>query len=1227
MSSGELGRSAIATAQAILAELRRRRPEDHSLMRATTELAAAIWTATTAFRTPDERHEARVLGRLMADPAGQAFTNLLADRAYRSRDPERVVAAMIHLLDSLGPPAYLSVAERLALGGVRIVGPTLPSVVARATLRQMRERTRSVVLSARTTQLSTHLARRRAEGVRLNLNWLGEAVLGEREAEQRLDQYLQLLRRPDVEAISVKVSTLTSQLRLVAQDATLRRLRPRLRALYRAAIANPFQTTSGQLVPKLVNLDMEAYRDLELTLELFRSVLGEPAFRGLKAGIALQAYVPDSYNAQQELTRWAVDRVAVGGAPIRLRIVKGANLAAEQVESSQRGWVLPVYASKGEVDANAKRMLDFAIQPPHLAGVEVGIASHNVFDIAHGLALSAARGIDQGVSFELLEGMADPLRRVLRSIAGDVLLYGPVVEERTMQSAIAYLIRRLDENTAPENFLHHSFAMTVGDTAWREQKRRFFRACQDQHQVSRTPRRQRSAPVAAPSLDTPFRNEPDTDFTQTDQREQLLHVLAAGHDAPPFDVPFQIDGVLDCPRPLVDGFDPSRPGVVPYRHPLATPPQIERAIACAVRTQRSWSRRPVEERSAILARVAEHLRSNRQRLILAMVLDAGKAIEQADAEVSEAIDFAEYYRRTYLDLVGSDSIRATAKGVVLVASPWNFPLAIPAGGVLAALVAGNSVILKPASETPWVASLLATACWDAGVPREALQLVFTSDEWASRLVTDPRIAAVILTGGTATAQLFHELRPGIDLMAETGGKNALIVSPAADRDLAIASAVKSAFGHAGQKCSAASLLICVGEVYDDPGFRMALRDATRSLPVGSAWNPDSVVTPLIHPPTGALAESLGGLAPGEHWLLESRCDRTNPRLWHPAIKLLTQEGGPGHRVELFGPVLGVLRARSLDDALRIANATPYGLTAAMHSLDEREQQRFIDGMRAGNLYVNRDTTGAIVGRQPFGGYQASSFGPGAKAGGPNYVAQLVHLRDRRRRTRREVALLPAVELLCGRLRAELPEHSFARLRQAAAEYAAALEDHFGRDHEPIEVLGQVNVFGYRELSGLLVRVTRSSHPVDVACICAAALTCMDRFELSVAPDAAPDLGWLAQVPGALLRQESAAEVAARVERVSAGPLGQPRAIERIRVAGPPEPELANAAALAGIHLATQRPLRSGRWELLHYVRELSISMDTHRYGNLSGEALAPLGARHRGVETVPDEAPPRTAAE
>jgi RHH-type proline utilization regulon transcriptional repressor/proline dehydrogenase/delta 1-pyrroline-5-carboxylate dehydrogenase len=1172
-------------------------------------LASLLFEAAEHRKSRVDRANADLLARLMNDPDGQVFTNLLADRAYRTKDPERLVDSIQHLLDRLGAPRSMPALDRLAMSGIRVLGPSFPRTVARAVIEKLRERTRQVILAAEEPALSRHLAERRERGVRMNVNWLGEAVLGEAEAEARVRKYEELLARPDVEALSVKLSNLSSQVRPLAWEASLSRLRPRLGRVYRAALEHRFVKADGLTATKLVTLDMEAYRDLELTVALFREVLEQPEFKHLRAGIALQAYLPDSYGVLRELTEWALARVERGGAPIRVRIVKGANLAAESVESSVRGFTLPIYGSKAEVDANYKRMVEFACRPEHLVGVELGIASHNVFDLAFGLVLRARAGASRAISFELLEGMAEPLRVALSDVARDVLLYAPVVEERAMQSAIAYLIRRLDENTSEENFLRHAFEMRVGDAHWKQQERRFLEALELRHQVSERPRRTALRP-SPPDLQRTeaFENEPDTDFTLRANRAWILAELTRQRDRGCFSVPIQVAGVERDAGPSLPGFDPSRPGVVPYQYAVATPAEIEDALACAEAARRQWGHTRVEQRSELLARVADGLRRRRGELIAAMVLDAGKRIEEADAEVSEAIDFAEYYRRSAAELTGSAGLVAIPKGVALVTAPWNFPLAIPAGGTFAALATGNAVLLKPAPETPWVAALLARIAWDAGIPKQALQLVTCEDEVASRLVQDERVDVVILTGGTGTAQLFQELRPDIDLLAETGGKNAVIVTASADRDLAIVHAVQSAFGHAGQKCSATSLLVCEAEVYDDPAFRDGLRDAVQSLPVGPAWDPDSVVTPLIHPPSGALLRSLRTLDEGESWLVEPKPRPDNPRLWSPGVKLGVQEGSFTHQTELFGPLLGVMRAENLEEALRIANGTPYGLTAGLMALDEREQATFLEHQRAGNLYVNRGTTGAIVQRQPFGGQKASSFGPGAKAGGPNYVAQLVRFEELE--PGRGVAeLWPEVSALVEALSQRLTARERMRLGAGARDFARALEHHFGRDHEPAELIGQVNVFRYRPLSGLIIRAASGTLPGELALALAGALTCESEVAVSLAPAVAAALPELFSVPALHIVVESAAQLTERLEALAPS---EPRsevapAVERIRCVGQTEAELRRVAQRLGVHLADEPPLAWGRWELRHYVREQSVSVDTHRYGNLSGERLAPLG--------------------
>jgi RHH-type transcriptional regulator, proline utilization regulon repressor / proline dehydrogenase / delta 1-pyrroline-5-carboxylate dehydrogenase len=1181
--------------QTLLDEVRGAADSGPELQRATVVVAEALLTRVSALRTRDELAHEHMLGRLMHDQVGQTFTTCLTDRVYRSADPSLIVDVARQLLRRLGVPRYLPASGRAQLQLLLRAGPFVPRMAADGMLRRLREETRSVVFSAQEPALSQHLQLRRSQGVQVNLNYLGEAVLGEDEAAARCASYEALLARPDVYSISVKLSSIASRIEPLAFRETLDLLKPRLRRIYRCALDNRYARPDGSSVAKLVTLDMEAYRDLDLTFALFSELLDEPELRPLQAGLVLQAYLPDSFEYQRALTHWARARVERGGAPARLRIVKGANLAAESVESSLRGWQLPIFDGKPDVDANYKRMLEYACQPERARALHIGIASHNLFDVAFGLVLRASHGVAREVSFELLEGMADPLRRTLQSVTDQVLLYCPIVEPGSMQTAIAYLMRRLDENTAPENFLRNSFGMHLGDASWQQERERFEQAFVGRHELPSAARRRqdrgrevdpRAARIVAVSAERnagPFGNEPDTDFTFAANRRFILDRIERLRTRETFEVAMQIGGEHVLRAPLHDGFDPSRPELCPYRHPLATGEELERALQTASDAARRFATSSVAERAALLQRVAQGLRRGRGELIAVMLLDAGKRADQADAEVSEAIDFAEYYAANFLEHAQRPELALTPKGVVLVTPPWNFPLAIPASGTLAALMAGNAVILKPALETVLVAERFADVCFRAGVPKDVLQLVFCEDELGSRLIRDTRVASVVLTGATATAQLFRSLRPGLDLLAETGGKNAVIVSALADRDLAIQEVLASAFGHAGQKCSAASLLICVPDVYDDPKFMEVLRDASASLVVGSAWDARSFVTPLIAPPKPSMTE----LAPGEHWLVEPRLDAHNPRLLGPGVKLGVAAGSFSHVTEFFGPVLSVLRADDFEHAIKLANATPYGLTAGLFSLDEREQHQWAERVQAGNLYLNRTITGAVVRRQPFGGWKASSFGPGAKAGGPNYVLQLCHVQDRVESD--EVgAPQPRAAALIAAVRNRVDVATKERLARAACHYAHVQRQHFARSHDPSQVLGERNDFRYRACTGVVVRCAADA-PLEAALLALlASLSAGATAVLSLHPECARAAPWLERLPGCTARVETAEQLAARLDA----------SIERVRQIGSSESALLTAADAHMLHVAHEPVLRAGRIELLHYVREQVLCNAYHRYGSL-----------------------------
>lgn len=837
----------------------------------------------------------------------------------------------------------------------------------------------------------------------------------------------------------------------------------------------------------------------------------------------------------------------------------------ERVEAALHGWPQAPYYSKADVDANYKRMVLWGCQPERVQAVNLGIASHNLFDIAFAMQVRAAWAIEPYVEFEMLEGMANHQARAVQAEAGGLLLYAPVVKQDDFHSAIAYLVRRLDENTAEENFLHDLFSLKVGNETWQRQKQFFLTSVQRYNAVAVGPNRtqNRTTEQRQFSPEAPFENEPDTDFSLPANQAWAKSIVEAWQQAPIADIPLQIDGQYLTPNLAGIGRDPSRPKIeVAYRYALAEPDQIELALATAVAAQNAWRNTSIQARKTLLVQVAERLAAKRANLIGAAILDGGKTIPQADTEVSEAIDFANYYARS-LDFAETElaNCHVTPLGTVLITPPWNFPIAIPAGGMLAALMAGNSVILKPAPETVFVAWEVVNAFWEAGIPQNVLQFVpTTDDEVGQSLVIDDRVNAVILTGGYDTARLFLSWKPTLRLLAETSGKNSMIISALADHDQAIKDLVYSAFGHSGQKCSAASLAILEAEVYDNPKFRRQLADAVSSLTVGSAWHLASIITPLIRPPVGALAKAQTTLDDDETWLLKPEIVNDNPNLWSPGIKFAVKPGSFYHTTECFGPVLGVMRAKNLSEAIDMVNDSDFGLTSGLHSLDDREITRWKAQIEAGNLYVNRGTTGAIVQRQPFGGWKKSAFGSGAKAGGPNYVLSLGTWRD----------LAPEADWQ-------------QQLAKAKASYQAAWETHFSRQHDPSQLLGERNIFRYRPIKRMVVRINSDTPLVNLFQVTAAADICGVPLTVSLPVDMPiPEA-----LAGVIIMPESGRALAEKIGNY-----------ERIRLLSPPSTLLLIAAHKAHVPIHAEPVTANGRLELRHYLREQSVTETRHRYGNL-----------------------------
>ena len=1090
-----------------------------SLTVAALELAERWIAASAAGQTASEQRTTGRLAALVSDPAGLELAVRFIDRVARPED-ERVAARELAALTPYASAArgFLGPVDRTLLTLGAPLAPLLPQAVVPAARLRLRQIVGHLVADAG-DDLAVHIARAAADGFRLNLNLLGEAVLGETEATRRLERVQELVRRPDVDYVSVKVSSVASQLSTWDTAGSRDRVVARLRPLYLAASRHA----------TFLNLDMEEYRDLALTVRVFERLLLDPELLGLEAGIVLQAYLPDASAALDELTEIAARRRALGGARIKVRLVKGANLAMEQVEAELHGWEQAPYPDKPDVDANYVRLLDRALQPERTRDVRVGVASHNLFDVALAHLLADDRGVSEALDIEMLQGMAPAQARAVRDVVGPVLLYTPVVARSDFDVAISYLVRRLEENAAPQNFLAAMFTPGEGsDHGLAGQRAAFIASVRRSEEPPTTPRRgPRPAPVEAAPGD-PFVNAADTDPAVAASRDWAADVLV-------------------------------RQVVVPAGIPVATTDDVDAAVARAQEHQQAWAQTSPARRAHVLRRAAVHLEEARGDLVATMVQEAGKTVAEADPEVSEAVDFARFYA-DQAELLADGSVPGATyrpHGLTVVTPPWNFPVAIPVGSVLSALVAGSPVLVKPSHVTPRCVQVAVGAIHRAmdelEVPRDLLQVLLASEGGAGRrLVTHPAVARVVLTGSIDTARLFSSWRSDLEVLAETSGKNAIIVTPSADHDLAVADVVRSAFGHAGQKCSAASLLILVGSAGTSRRLRRQLADAVASLAVGPATDLATTMGPLTEPAAGKLLRALTTLDPGEQWLVQPRRLDDEGRLWTPGVKSGVAPGSFFHTTEVFGPVLGVMRAATLDEAIELQNAVAFGLTGGLHSLDEQEIDHWLDRVEVGNAYVNRHITGAIVNRQPFGGWKASVVGPGAKAGGPNYVAQLGTWSD-----------APGV-----------PSGDDAWLAWAEADDARCWDLELGREHDPSGLRAEANIFRYRPVPHLTVRVGAGARERDVMRVLAAATR--------------------ARVPVAISRlwNEDDATFAARV--ASGGVTG------RIRVIGL-APGLREAARtrVGDVTVLDQPVLASGRRELLCVLREQAISRTAHRFGHIA----------------------------
>ena len=899
--------------------------------------------------------------------------------------------------------SHLPLAARLALEVAdpdSLLGKAL-AVNARNNVRKMAER---FIAGSNPEQVFQSVGRLRRQGLAFTLDLLGEAVISEPEAEAYQRAYLDLLANlaPQTEKwadsdqldrddsgfiprcqVSLKLSALYSQFKPIDPVRSSEAVKARLRPILLAARENE----------SYVHIDMEQASYKGLTQQIFREVLMEDEFRDWSdVGIVIQAYLADSEADLLSFREWVEQR----GTPISIRLVKGAYWDYETIHAEYRGWKAPVFRQKWQSDANFEKLTRKLFE--ERAWLRPQIASHNLRSLAH--AITCAKQMDipkEAWEIQMLYGMAEEQAGLFAERGHRVRIYTPFGD---LLPGMAYLVRRLLENSSNDSFLKHAYDRDLS----------IEELLQNPEEVGARIDAERKAAPMTTSIETQalpeFANEPPTDFSVPENREAMQLAIDDVAEQLGADYPLVINGKAVDTRARITSKNPSHKKQAIGTSASAGADHADQAVEAAQRAWRQWSRTPATMRADYLEVIAAEMRNQRLQLAAWEVHECGKSWVEADGDVAEAIDFCMYYAHLMRELDSplacdfpgeENAYLYRSRGVCVVIAPWNFPLAILCGMTVAALVSGNTVVMKPAEQSIVVAAKFMEILRDAGIPDGVVNyLPGVGEEVGPALVSHPDVDIIAFTGSRPVGLSINKLAAETDprqqgvkrVIAEMGGKNAIIIDEDADLDEAVVGVISSAFGYSGQKCSACSRVIVHSSVYE--AFLTRLQPAVEALIVGPAEDPGTVLGPVIDEQAQKRINDFIALGSEEHRLIASIDIKTLAKEGFYVAPHVFADVPPEARIaqqEIFGPLLCIIKAKDFDEAIDFANQTSYALTAGVYSRSPKNLDIARKELQAGNLYLNRPITGALVQRQPFGGFKMS--GVGSKAGGRDYLLQFL----------------------------------------------------------------------------------------------------------------------------------------------------------------------------------------------------------------------------------------------
>ncbi len=1147
-----------------------------------TRLAELLTLLIIEEQPAKEKKSLNNLLKILNTLHGRAVIANLIDQSFRSNSLKKTLDLILHILKLYGfPPSFPKSLKFkcLALKAIRSAFPKFSKTfIQKAIIKE----SLNILNFADPLDLKKYLSENKKNNQILFL--IQKPSFGKKTIDNNLRNILNLIDKP-IKDICINVSDLISKnSEYISQD----QLERNLIKIYQKVIDK-----SKKNQEKIIILNVDNHKDLEASIDIFEKILSRKEFSKIKTGFSLNACFQKSYEMQKRLTLFAKDRYKKYNSSIIIRITKRYNLNEEHIISSKNNWPSVTFASKLQTNANFKKMVLFGLKLENIKAANLLIMTLNIFDISFCLIKIKENSLEPYVNFEIPRSRSTiAIKKTLNKIIEKNLkIFCPIVFKKDFHLASNFLLSKINEMTNNDNLLSRLDTLFPGSKNWEEELDYFYESLK---YIDRLPtlkkQNQDRTIVAKITKDLVFENEPITDFSTKSNINWAKNIIEKAKNYIPDDIPVVI-GKNKIYSNLFDiGTNPSKPNIEYYKYFLANENQIELAIKTANQNQKNCQNIKIEKRCEILKACAQKIRENRAFLIQNLIVDTGKNFFEADLEVSDAIDAIEYHTNQVFKIFSQKDIKFEAKGTILIIPAINFPLSTMAEAISSAIVTGNTVLLKPKKENVLICYQLANIFWQANVPIEFLQFLSCSNElFEKKLISDTRINLVVISTSFKNVKKLLKLRKNKDLIATTGGINTIIVTETADREQAILSIVDSAFSFSGQKFSSASILILEKDIYDDQEFKNNLKDRVKNLKVGSALDLNSTITALIKKPDKELLKALRELDNNESWLLKPKQDLNNPNLFSPGIKYGTTKDSFTKNQELYGPILSVMRADNLDHAIAIANDSKFALAAGLYSLDPREHLKWLSYIEAGNFYINSKITDAKIKRQPFGGYKKSCFGSGYKSGGENFLLNFLNLRQQSL-PRERLTTSDWIDSLSKFLEKKPLSSQELELWYASIRSYAHSWQRFSHDTDYNKIIGQDNIHRYVARNNITLRIYPTSSSLDALRVAAAALTCNAGLEISYTNiKELEKFHWIDLLPVLSNIEESEKDFIKRVEDGK---------IERIRLVEKASKQLQKAAALSATYIIDDPVLANGKFELLHYIKEISITYEYHRYGNL-----------------------------